>query len=85
MSNILEYRKINPSLSYAVLSSTYRYLTPQLITLALTDNGLEDSSREEIARVLHSQKRKVIKTGKSYFPILLYGATATRENMSCPG
>ena len=85
MSNIQEYRKVNPSLSFAVLSSTYRhmwYLTPQLITLALTDKGLEDSNRQEMAKALHRQERKVIKTGKPSFPVLMYGATVTRQNMS---
>ena len=85
ISSILEYRKVNPSLSYTVLSSTYRhmwYLTPQMITLALTDKELEDSNREGMARALNRQERQVIKTGKPTFPLLEYGATFTRQNMS---
>jgi hypothetical protein len=85
MSGILEYRKVNPSLSYAVLRSTYRhlwYLTPQLITLALADTGLEDRTRQEMARELYSMDRNTTKTGKPNFPILSYGATISRENMS---
>ena len=58
------------------------YLTPQLITMALTDKGLEDSNRQEMAKVLHRQERNVIKTGKPSFPVLMYGATVTRQNMS---
>ena len=84
MRNILEYRKMNARLSYAVLSSTYRhlwYLTPQLVTLALTDTGLEDSSREEVARALHTQERGKVETGKPTFPILSHGATMMRGNM----
>ena len=84
MSSILEYRKMNARLSYAVLSSTYRhlwYLTPQLVTLALTDTVLEDSSREEMARALHTQERGKVDTGQPTFPILSHGATMVRENM----
>ena len=85
MSGVLKYKEINPSLCFAVLCSAYRhlwYLTPQLITLAMTDKELEDSSRMEIAQVLHSQERKVMKTGKPTFPLLPHGATNTRENIS---
>ena len=85
MSNILEYRKVNPRMAYAVLTSTYRhlwYLTPQLVVLALTDTGLEDRTREEMARALHSQERKLIKTGKPTFPLLSYGATLVRGDMA---
>ena len=85
MTGILKYRAINPSLYFAVVSSTYRhlwYLTPQLIPLALTDLELEDTSRVEMASALHRQERKVIKTGKPTFPVLTYGAKYARENMS---
>ena len=85
MSNILEYRKVNPQLAFAVLSSTYRhlwYLTPQLITLALTDAGLEDTVREGMAKALHSQERVQIKTGKPVFPVLNHGATMVRGDMA---
>ena len=85
ISSITQYRLINPKLAYEVLSCTYRhlwYLTPQLVTLALTDTGLEDSSREKMARVLHSQDRVKVKTGKPVFPVLPYGATKSREDMS---
>lgn len=50
MSSMFEYRKVSPQLSCDVLGITYRhlwYLTPQLITLALKDTGLEDNSREK--------------------------------------
>ena len=60
---------MNARLSYAVLSSTYRhlwYLTPQLVTLALTDTGLEDSSREEMARALHTQERGKVEMVEEY-------------------
>ena len=85
MSNILEYRKVNPQLAFAVLSSTYRhlwYLTPQLITLALTDAGLEDTVREGMAKALHSQERVQIKTGKPVFPVLNHSATMVRGDMA---
>ena len=85
MTGILEYRKYNSSLAYEVLSSTYRhlwYLTPQLITLALTDIHLEDSTRDEMAKELYNKERKKIETGKPSFPVLPYGAKVMRENMS---
>ena len=85
MSNILEYRKVNPRLAYAVLSSNYRhlwYLMPRLITLALTDTGLEDTVREGMARALHCQERGQIKTGKPVFPVLSHGATMARRDMA---
>ena len=58
------------------------YWGKQLITLALIDKGLEDSNMQEMTKVLHRQERKVIKTGKPSFPVLMYGATVTRQNMS---
>ena len=85
MSNILDYRMVNARLSFAVLSSTNRhlwYLTPQLITLALTDTGLEDSIREGMARELHSQERGQLKTGKPVFPVFSHGATVARGDMA---
>ena len=85
MSSILEYRKVNSRLSFEVLRSAYRhlcYLTPQLITLSLTDTGLEDKNRQDIASELHSKDRLDISTGKPMFPMITYGPTVTRENMS---
>ena len=85
MSHILEYRVVDAPLAFTVLESAYRhlwYLTAQLIPLALTDTGLEDSSREAMARALHGQTRGEIKTGKPIFPILPYGATVARQNMA---
>ena len=85
MCGIHEYRKVSSSLSFAVLCSTYRhlwYLTPELITLALADTGLEDSSRESMARELYSMDRNNIKTGKPTFPMLSQGPTMARKNMS---
>ena len=85
MSGVLKYRDINPSLSFKVLCSAYChlwYLTPQLITLALTDKELEDSSRVEMASVLHRQERELANTGKPTFPVLPQGASKTREHMS---
>ena len=85
MGNILQYRMMYPKLAYEVLTCTYRhlwYLTPQLVIMALADTGLEDSSREAMARELHSKERVQIKTGKPVFPTLAYGATKSRDNMS---
>ena len=59
ISGILNYRKINPSLSFKVLCSAYRhlwYLTPQLIILALTDKELEDSSRVGMASCITGRR-----------------------------
>ena len=84
MSSILEYRKVNSRLSFEVLRSAYRhlwYLTPQLITLSLTDTGLEDKNRQDIASELHSKDRLDISTGKPMIPMITYGPTVTRENM----
>lgn len=85
MSSILEYRSVNSKLCYEVLRSAYRhlwYLTPQLITLSLFDSGLEDKNKEGIARMLHCQERGEISTGKPIFPLLEFGATAARNDMS---
>ena len=85
MSYILEYRKVNSRLGFAVLGSAYRhmwYLTRQLVILALTDTGLEDSTREGMARKLHSQERGSLKTRKPVFPVISHGATIARANMA---
>ena len=71
MSSILEYRKVNPSLSYTVLSSTYRhmwYLTPQMITLALTDKELEDSNMDGVARGVSTDRGAGYQDWQAYFP-----------------
>ena len=62
ISGIHDYRKVNPSLSFAVLCSTYRhlwYLTPHLITVALADTGLGDSAREEMTRELYKDGKNI--------------------------
>jgi hypothetical protein len=85
MSDILQYRLVNSGLAYQVLRSCYRhmwYLTPQLVTLALTDRCLEDDMKEKMAKTIHSLERKVLKTGKPTFPELPFGATVTRKDMS---
>ena len=53
-----------------------------MITLALTDKGLESEIREKMARRLHSLERKVIPTGKPTFPELPFGPTVARKNMA---
>ena len=78
-------RLVTPVLAWKLLQSCSRhrwYLTPQLITLALTDKGLEEESKEKMATVLHSMAREEIRTGKPTFPLLEYGPQAARQDMS---
>ncbi len=42
---------------------------------------MEDGWKKKIARKLHSFKRQAIKKGKPTFPVLLLGATKSREAM----
>ena len=82
INNLQEYRKINGKFFWDVIKSVYNhlwYLTPQMITLALFDKDLESSSKEEMARMLHSIDRVQIHTGKPTFPII---APQARYNMA---
>ena len=85
MANMLQYRLTNPNTSFAVLQSCYRhkwYITPQLVTLALADEGLEDSIKEQMAKALFSTEREEIQSGKPSFPLLPFGADESRKDMS---
>ena len=85
MSAVHDYRKVNSKVAWEVLRSAYRhlwYITPQLLPLALTDRELEDSSKEAIARTLHSTERTALSTGKPTFPVLPFGPAAARLNMA---
>ena len=53
-----------------VLYNHLWYLTPQLIILALFDKDLESSIKEEMAKMLYSNDRVKIQTGKPTFPII---------------
>ena len=73
MANMLRYQYQNSGLVWTVLESCNRhlwYLSPQLIVLALCDEGLEDYQREDLALALHSQDRKEIESGKPEFPVI---------------
>ena len=66
MANMLQYRLTNPTTSFAVLQSCYRhvwYITPQLVTLALADEELEDDIKEQMAKALFSTEREEIVSG----------------------
>ena len=85
MANIQYYRQRRPRAAFAVLQSTYRhlwYITPQLITLALADRELDDTSKEQMAKALYTIKPKKISTGKPSFPLLPSGAADSRVNMA---
>lgn len=85
MSAVMEYRQVHNKLAFMVLKSCYRhtwYLTPQLITLALTGRGLEEDTREKMAVALHSKDKEVIKTGKPKFPVLSHGPIAAPKDMA---
>ena len=56
--------------------------SPHLITLSLTDPVLEDSSKEMIAKKLHSCEQLEISTGKPSFPVLPQVADDMRMNMA---
>ena len=63
MVDIMNYGALRLEISASVLQSLKRhlwYITPQLIPLALTDEGLEDSSREDIAKAIYSTPREPI-------------------------
>ena len=84
MTKVLHYRLTNSSVAFHVLQSVHRhlwYLTPQLIPIALTDPGLEDSSKEMIAKALHSSSQQKICSGKPTFPTLSHVAGEMRKNM----
>ena len=73
MANMLRYQYQNSGLVWTVLESCNRhlwYLRPQLIVLALCDEGLEDYQREDLALALHTQERKEIESGKHEFPVI---------------
>ena len=83
MSNILHYRCARPTIAFYVLQSAYRhlwYLTPQLVVLALADHKLEDETRENIARTLHSFNRAAIESGKPKFPLFTMPVGQIRQN-----
>ena len=80
MAKVLHYRLTKPVIAFNVLQSVY--LTPQLITLSLTDPLLEDSSKEMIAKTLHSCEQLEISTGKPSFPVLPQVAGDMRKNMA---
>ena len=85
MANMIKYRLTRPRISFAVLQSCYRhmwYITPQLIPLALADENLEDSIKEQVAMTLFNTERKEIMSGKPPFPVLPFGAEYTRQDMS---
>jgi hypothetical protein len=84
MEKMVQYRNFRPKIAFVVLQSTYRhgwYIAPQTITLALADRDLEDSTKELMAKKLHSMVRKKIDTGKPEFPLLPWGPEVTRRNM----
>ena len=85
MVAVHEMRLVNPKVAWKLLQSCHRhkwYLAPQLVILALTDRDLEDGSKENMAKMLHSLKREKIRTGKPNFPLLEYGPKAARQDMS---
>ena len=85
MAKVQHYRLTRPTIAFHVMQSVSRhlwYITPQLITLALADPGLEDSSKELMAKKLHSCERLEISTGKPTFPVLGQGTSEIRENLS---
>ena len=84
LDKVLNYRHTNPSVAYSVIQSVNRhlwYLTSQLIPLALADPGLEDTSKELIAKALHACKQEKISSGKPTFPVLPKPAGEMRNSM----
>ena len=62
--------QLRPRIAFAVLQSAFRhlwYLVPQLVILALADRDLEDGTKEEMGKKLHSSERKVIMSGSQCF------------------
>ena len=69
--NMLQYRHVEPKAVFNVLPSLRRhqwYLTPQLVTLALCDKGLDDRERELLAKTLFNTPRDHIANGRPDFP-----------------
>ena len=85
MANVLHYRLTSPQIAFEVLQSTYRhlrYLTPQLVILALADPKLEEKSREAMAKALHSCERVSIESGKPAFPVFPMSVVQMRKSMA---
>ena len=64
---------IKPSIALNLMQGSYRhlwYLVPQTVVFALTDPGLPNSQKEEMARKLHSLARQKIQGGRSVFPYI---------------
>ena len=47
----------------------------------MTDEGLEDSSREDIAKAIHSTPREPVRSGKPVFPTLPSDVSHVREHL----
>ena len=82
----LRYIEVKPLAAFKLLKCIRRhqwYTTPQLVTLALADTGLEDEEREELAKVIHSMPRTVISSGRPEYPVLDWrGEVLTRPRVA---
>ena len=70
---VLKYREIEPTVAFNVLRSIRHhrwYITPQLIVLASTDQGLGEVEREDLAKSLFKAPVKKIECGKPDFPVV---------------
>ena len=73
MLKVVKYRLLEPMAAFDTLQSIYRhlwYVTVPMVTLALTDTGLEDEEREELARELYKTPRGQVKSRRLTFPLL---------------
>ena len=71
--NVLRWREVEPVAAFKLLKGLRRhqwYTTPQMVTLALADTGLEDAEREELAKKIHTMPRDDIQTGRPEFNVL---------------
>ena len=75
MSEILQYRLIQPTVAFKCLQSCYRhlwYLTPRLVVFALGDMDADICEKEQMARKLFSIPRpEKIMPGKPKFPEMI--------------
>ena len=85
MDHMLQYRLTRPRIAFAVLQSCnrhLRYITPQLIPIALADKKLEDNYKEQITKALHHCQHADNCSGKPSFPLLESGAGESRKNLA---
>ena len=86
MSEIHQWRKFHPTVSFKCVQSCYRhlwYLTPQLIVLSILDRDISNSEKEDMAKKLFGMGRAdSIKPGKPVFPSIAMTVDSSPPKLS---